>query len=291
MAVYVENLLPSAVSLKEKGYNVHPGEIPEGNCARILILNLMKNVEATEIQYMKKLCNYDIDVQLIFLHTATYAYKSVDPEHYRKYYFTFSDVKDGKYDAIVSTGAPLDYVTCLDTAFWDEWCQILDWARTNVKHSLHTCWGAFGFMYHCFNIDRIYYEKKGTGVFKNYIKMDSPLVEGLSNPFEAPHSRYVGILASEADAADGIHIIADTEEVGPALLMTDDGKDLISFCHFDYEGKTLHDEYFRDLVALDNAPMPANYFIDDNPNLGYRTDWVDNSKRFFGNWLRWIVSD
>ena len=53
------------------------------------------------------------------------------------FYKTFDEVKDRRFDGMILTGAPLDFVDFEDVDYWDEIVRILDWSH-GVVASLRT---------------------------------------------------------------------------------------------------------------------------------------------------------
>ena len=76
----------------------------------VLILNLMPTKIITETQLLRKLSNTPLQICVDFLQTASYTSTHTDPEHLKQFYYTFDQIKDRRYDGMIITGAPLDYV-------------------------------------------------------------------------------------------------------------------------------------------------------------------------------------
>ena len=95
----------------------------------VLILNLMPTKIVTETQLLRKLSNTPLQIHVEFLQTASYTSKHADPSHMAQFYCTFDQIKDRRYDGMIITGAPLDYVPCEKTAYWDEVCEIMEWTN------------------------------------------------------------------------------------------------------------------------------------------------------------------
>ena len=103
----------------------------------VLILNLMPTKIITETQLLRKLSNTPLQICVDFLQTASYTSTHTDPEHLKQFYYTFDQIKDRRYDGMIITGAPLDYVPYEETAYWDEVCKIMEWTKTHVHcHSI-----------------------------------------------------------------------------------------------------------------------------------------------------------
>ena len=86
----------------------------------LLILNLMPTKIVTETQLLRMLSNTPLQIQVEFLQTASYRSTHTDANHLKQFYHTFDQIKDRRYDGMIITGAPLDYVPCEETLYWDD---------------------------------------------------------------------------------------------------------------------------------------------------------------------------
>ena len=107
---------------------------------KILILNLMPTKIETETQILRLLSNSPIQVEAELLQTATHEVKNVSKEHMLKFYKTFDDIKNERFDGMVVTGAPVENMEFEQVDYWDELCRIFEWSKTNVYSSFFICW-------------------------------------------------------------------------------------------------------------------------------------------------------
>ena len=89
---------------------------------KVLILNLMPTKIVTETQLLRKLSNTPLQIDVEFLQTASYTPTHTDPGHLKQFYCVFDQIRDRHFDGMIITGAPLDYVKCEDTVYWNEVC-------------------------------------------------------------------------------------------------------------------------------------------------------------------------
>ena len=75
---------------------------------KIAILNLMPLKEATEVQLLRSLSNTPLQVDVTFLTTASYVGTNTAASHLDKFYQTYEDIKDEKFDGLIITGAPVE---------------------------------------------------------------------------------------------------------------------------------------------------------------------------------------
>ena len=145
MPINIPNSLPAVETLQNENIFVMTksrAEHQDIRPLRVLILNLMPTKIVTETQLLRKLSNTPIQIQVELLKTASYIPQHTDPTHLDTFYTTFEEVKDQKYDGMIITGAPLDYIRFEDVTYWNEACEIMEWWKTTVDSTMHMCWGA-----------------------------------------------------------------------------------------------------------------------------------------------------
>lgn len=256
----------------------------------VLILNLMPTKIVTETQLLRKLSNTPLQVNVEFLQTASYKPQHVDSNHLESFYTTFDKVKDRKFDGMIITGAPLDYVKFEDVAYWDEICHIMEWGKTHVHCTFHLCWGAFAALYYFYGLERYDMEEKLSGVYAHRIlKKQSPLFRGFDDIFYAPQSRAMGIAEDKIASVPELELMAVSDEAGVTIVKTTDSRHFFVTCHTEYDADTLSLEYFRDLERGMNPKVPVNYFPDDDPSKPPIVTWRSAGQLLFSNWLNYYV--
>lgn len=256
----------------------------------VLILNLMPTKIVTETQLLRKLSNTPLQVNVEFLQTASYKPQHVDSNHLESFYTTFDKVKDRKFDGMIITGAPLDYVKFEDVAYWDEICHIMEWGKTHVHCTFHLCWGAFAALYYFYGLERYDMEEKLSGVYAHRIlKKQSPLFRGFDDIFYAPQSRAMGISEDKIASVPELELMAVSDEAGVTIVKTTDSRHFFVTCHTEYDADTLSLEYFRDLERGMNPKVPVNYFPDDDPSKPPIVTWRSAGQLLFSNWLNYYV--
>lgn len=257
----------------------------------VLILNLMPTKITTETQLLRKLSNSPLQVQVDFLQTASYRSSHTDPEHLKTFYYTFDQIRDRKYDGMIITGAPLDYVDFEDTAYWDEVCRIMEWTTTHVHCTFHLCWGAFAGLYYHFGVEKYYLDKKLFGVYRHKIwKPTSPLFRGFDDRFLAPQSRATEVHLEDVEKIPELEILATTEGGSLAIAKTKDSRQFFVTFHAEYDQDTLKLEYERDRAkGLTTVDLPVNYFPDDDPTKEPPVTWRSTGQLLYSNWLNYYV--
>ena len=74
----------------------------------ILILNLMPIKEDMETQLLRALSNTPLQVDCTFLMIASHESKNTSASHLNKFYITFDEVKNSRFDGMIITGAPVE---------------------------------------------------------------------------------------------------------------------------------------------------------------------------------------
>ena len=99
-----------------------------------------------------------------FVAVASHQSKNTSKSHLNKFYQTFDEIKDRKFDGFIITGAPVEQMPFEEVDYWDELTRIMDWTKTNVVSTLHLCWGAQAGMYYHYGIDKVQLDSIGTWV-------------------------------------------------------------------------------------------------------------------------------
>ena len=73
---------------------------------QILILNLMPLKEETELQLLRSLSNTPLQVDVAFMAVQSHEAKNTSVSHLNKFYQTFSELKDQRFDGMTSLQVP-----------------------------------------------------------------------------------------------------------------------------------------------------------------------------------------
>ena len=257
---------------------------------KILLLNLMPKKIETETQFSRLLSNTSLQIELELMMPKTHKSKNVSEEHLQKFYTTFDEIKDRKFDGCIITGAPIEQLEFSEVDYWDELCEIMKWTKTHVYSTLHICWGAqAGLKYH-YGINKIPLDKKLFGVFKHVVEeKNEPLFRGFDDEFFIPHSRHTSIDRKEVEKIDKLKILASSKAAGIHSISTEKGRQIFVLGHAEYDKYTLKEEYDRDVAKNLPIEIPKNYFKDDDPTKDVIVRWRASANLFFSNWLNYIV--
>ncbi len=293
MPIKIADSLPAKAILEQENIFI----MPEGMALKqdirplkIAILNLMPTKVETETQLLRLISNTPLQIDIDLLQTATYTSRHTAEEHLIKYYQTFDDVREQKYDGLIITGAPVEKMAFEDVAYWPELCEIMEWSKTNVHCTLHICWGAQAGLYYHFGVEKFLLEHKLSGVFAHYPTNPAhPLTRGFDEVFWVPQSRYTSIRYDLIENIPELEVLAYSLDTGPHIIATKSGRQIFVTGHSEYDRDTLAREYFRDVEKGLNPAVPQNYFIDDDPRKPPRMTWRSHANLFFSNWLNYFV--
>lgn len=256
----------------------------------ILILNLMPTKIQTETQLIRLLSNSPLQINLTFLKTSSYTPTNISSEHLDKFYKTFDDIKDQKFDGMIITGAPVEKLDFEDVKYWDELVEIMEYSKTHVTSTLHICWAAQAALYHYFSIEKKPLDKKLSGIFKHKRKKKNvELLRGIEDEFWCPHSRYTNNSIEDVHKIDELEVFADSEEAGLLLAVSKGYKQVFLFGHLEYDRDTLKNEWLRDKESDPLSEMPLNYFTNDNLDENIDMKWKSPAYLFFSNWINYCV--
>ena len=107
--------------------------------SQILILNLMPLKEETELQLLRSLSNTPLQVDVTFMAVQSHEAKNTSVSHLNKFYQTFPELKNNKYDGMIITGAPVEQMEFEEVDYWKELVEIMDWTNTHVTSTIYLC--------------------------------------------------------------------------------------------------------------------------------------------------------
>ncbi len=293
MPIRIDDELPAKQSLELENVFVMSNKRADTQDIRpldIIILNLMPTKIETETQILRLLSNSPLQVNVDLLQVATHKTKNTSKEHMLKFYKTFDEVKNNKYDGMIITGAPLADFKFEEVDYWEELCTIFEWTKTNVYSTMHLCWGAFAGLYYHYGIEPITLKEKCFGVFPHFsLDITHPLMRGLDDVFYVPHSREWSLSTSDIAKIKDLQIISYSEESGIHIISDMECRNIFITGHSEYDRDTLAKEYFRDLEKGLPIKKPINYFPNDDINLVPKMNWKSAGNLIYTNWLNYFV--
>ncbi len=293
MPIKIPNNLPAANILEQENIFVMDEEraySQDIRPLRILLLNLMPTKIVTETQLLRLLGNSPLQVEFDFIYTSSYEPKNAPMEHLVKFYETFEDVKERKYDGMIITGAPVEKMPFEEVIYWQELCKILEWAKKNVYSLLMICWGAQAGLYHYYGIPKYDLPKKMFGVFEHTVNLkEKILFRGFDDIFFVPHSRHTGVKREDIEKQSLLDILSESADAGIYAVRDKTNRRLFITGHPEYDPMTLKSEYDRDVSQGLPINIPKNYYPNDDPTNVPVVRWRSAANLLFSNWLNYHV--
>lgn len=293
MPIRIDNELPAKQSLEMENIFVMSNlraDTQDIRPLRIIILNLMPTKLETETQLLRLLSNSPLQLDIEFLQVKTHVAKNVSKSHMDRFYKTFDEVKDFKFDGMIITGAPVEQMPFEEVDYWDELCTIMKWSKTNVYSTYHICWGAQAGLYYHYGIPKYTLNKKVFGIYPHTsLDVTHPLMRGLDDIFYVPQSRHTEIRMVDIAKVKDLQIISYSEMSGVHIVSDMDCRNFFVTGHSEYDRDTLAKEYFRDKEKGLDIDMPYNYFPNDDINLVPKVTWKSTANILINNWLNYFV--
>lgn len=254
------------------------------------ILNLMPLKEDTELQILRALSNTPLQVDVTFVTVSSHESKNTSISHLNKFYNTFEEIKDRKFDGFIITGAPVEQMEYEEVDYWKEFEEICEWTKTNVTSTMHLCWGAQAGLYYHYGIPKHKLEHKMFGLFEHRVSNRKvPLVRGFDDCFLAPHSRHTEVRREDIEKVSELTILAESQKAGVFLVMDATGKKIFVMGHPEYDRITLHTEYMRDKEKGLEIQVPENYYENDDCTIKPNLMWRAHANALYTNWLNYYV--
>jgi len=256
---------------------------------RIALLNLMPKKIQTETQFARLIGSTPLQIELSLIRMSEHQTKNTTAEHMEAFYQPFSEVRDQKFDGLIITGAPIEHLPFEDVTYWDELREVMDWTQTNVHSTFGVCWGGMAMIHHLHGVEKHMLDAKAFGCFRHQnLQPSSPFLNGFSDDFLIPVSRWTEMREDEINARSGLNILLGSQEVGPCLVEDTACNSLYIFNHLEYDSHTLKEEYDRDVAADSEILVPVNYYPDNDPAREPTNRWRSHAHLLYGNWINRI---
>lgn len=262
---------------------------PKKAHVKVGILNLMPTLEDTERQLIEALDAPLLQVELDFIYLTTKNVDSEKLEYYKKYYYSFDEIKNEYYDGLIITGAPLEHLTYSDIDYIEELKEFFKYTKTHVHSTIFLCWASqFGLQYF-YGINRYNLPEKLSGLYEHYIVKETNLTKGFNDYFLIPQSRYCSIIESEVIKRKDLILTCKSNESGVYIVESLDGKRIFLTGHAEYDQYTLDKEYKRDINKGLKIDAPCNYYKDNDPAKEPIYSWHATATLLYHNWLYYYV--
>lgn len=293
MPITIPDSLPAVKKLQEENIFFLHGPLISHQDIRplkIAILNLMPKKIETETQLLRLLSNTPLQAEMVLLQMASHQSKNTPAEHLLKFYKTFADIREQKFDGMIITGAPVEQIPFEEVDYWEELCEIMEWTKSHVFSTFHICWGAQAGLYYHYGIQKHPLPHKMFGIFEHRVRRPRhPLVRGFDEVFLAPHSRHTEVRAEEIEATGSLYILADSDLAGVYLISDRDNRNFFVTGHSEYDRDTLKGEYGRDIAKGLDIQKPYHYFPADDPMQLPLYTWRGHAHLLYSNWINYFV--
>ncbi|WP_434309194.1 homoserine O-acetyltransferase MetA [Hominifimenecus sp. rT4P-3] len=293
MPIKIQNDLPARGELEKENIFVMDENRAMAQDIRplqILILNLMPVKQDTETQLFRALSNTPLQVDITLMHMSSHQSKNTSSVHLNKFYVTFAEVKEKKFDGMIITGAPVEMIPFEQVDYWEELCEIMEWSKSHVTSTIHVCWGAQAALYYHYGLNKELLPQKLSGVYKHHLlTREMPLTRGFDDFFKVPHSRNTTVPLEEIQKKEDLVVLAKSYEAGAYLIQNKAGNQIFITGHPEYDRMTLDKEYHRDLAAGIHPEIPENYYPEGNPDNTPSLTWRIHANTLYTNWLNYYV--
>ena len=293
MPIKIQNDLPARAILESENVFIMDEARASSQDIRpleILILNLMPLKEDTETQLLRALSNTPLQVECTYMVMSNHESTHTSASHLNKFYVTFQDVKNRRFDGMIITGAPVELMEYEEVNYWEELKTVMEWSRSHVTSTMHLCWGAQAGLYYHYGIPKYKREEKLSGIYTHRtLDRKVPLMRSFDDTFHCPHSRYTEVREEDILKHPELKILARSEEAGVFLVMNRDGSQIFVQGHPEYDRMTLNAEYHRDLNRGLDPALPKSYYDHDDPFSIPPLTWRNMANTLYCNWLNFYV--
>lgn len=290
MPIRIPDHLPARKTLEHEGVVVMDSSRAARQDIRPLrigLLNLMPNKERTETQFSRLIGSTPLQIDLTLVRVTDHKSKNTAEDYLTTFYKTWEEVKQETFDGFIITGAPIAHIPFEEVQYWKEMIEIMEWTKTNVHHTMFICWGAQAALHHFHGVKRYRMPKKAFGVFRHRIvNPRSPFLRGLSDSPMVPVSRYNDI--DRTTVGKNLEILIDNAEIGICMLGDKKHRALYMLNHWEYDNRSLADEYERDVKAGLNPDLPVNLYPNGDTTAEPENRWRSHGHLLFQNWINEI---
>ena len=198
--------------------------------------------------------------------------------HVAENYEDFETVAERGLDALIITGANIPDPELKRQPFWEPLIRVMDWADKNVRSTLCSCLATHAVMDFRYGQKRRRLPEKLWGVYRHQVTdKNHPLVRGLDEEVEVPHSRFNEITAEQFEAA-GLKVLIVGPEGGVHLVVGGSCRLVMFQGHPEYDDVSLLKEYRREISryvagAREDYPPLLDWTLDEAGERMCRDHW------------------
>ena len=324
MPIIAHTDLPAFARLASEGVPITSPVDWWGPVLQVGLLNTMADgaLEATERQFLRLLAAAipDRGVLLHVFGLPEIPRNATARRHCDTYYASFAEVRAGRLDALIVTGANISVPDLGGLVHRDSLVAVLDWADAEVPTTLYSCLGTHAVLHFRHGKPRRLLREKRWGVFPHQLVLpDHPLLWGLPAVPVIPHSRWNDVPAGDFLAAGLEVLMVDAGDGGVHLAASRGQRHVFMQGHPEYEPVSLLKEHKREVALFADglrpdypevpqgivdpggaailadhrtrvedagrtgAPLPD--YPEDAVRSHLQDTWRRDMERFMGNWL------
>lgn len=254
---------------------------------KIGILNLMHDKVATQQRFTSIFKALDPTVELTFFYPVDHYRNREIPALVQNISEPLDLNKASQLQGFIITGAPIEQMPFEQVEYYDEIMRLIDTLVEFNIPQLYICWGAMAAANYLYGIEKRQLTKKYFGVFDNEVLVETPVLNGLTMPFPAPHARYAELDHNQIRQSSELTINAMSVDDYLLALSGSDNQDFL-FAHLEYDRMALLAEYQRETAAHPDRhyALPKNYFKDIKTLADPQFKWEQVQQLYFRNWLQ-----
>lgn len=250
------------------------------------LLNLMPNKRQTFLQWQRAFEKSGLRVKWLEFGLESHQPKSEESQKYQKESLRLNQVTWPQLDALIVTGAPVEKLAFESVSYWSELKAVLSETKKKKCPILSVCWGAQAALYVYYDIDKVLYQEKVTGVFPHKgVNYFSPFMS-----VELPHSRYSGwenTLLEEHQALTPL-LVRDNGEI---VAFYDEVNNFYFSGHPEYDVETLALEYSRDMAKGIWNTKPFGYRLKGQSLVFNGCHWGEDFGKMLYEWYLIIKNE
>ena len=258
---------------------------------RIAILNIMPQAETYEFNLLLPLGRSVLQIEPVWIRLKSHQYSSSNQLHLDDFYVTFEQAIEKRgFDGLIITGAPVEDIPFEQVTYWNEFNEILDYAKNHIASTLGICWGGLALARYI-GIEKEQFEKKLFGIYPvRNIDHTHRITGEMDDIYYCPQSRHSGISDAvlEAAAEKGeVRLLGHSDKAGYVIFESTKYPFIMHLGHAEYRTRRLIEEYERD-VAKGRTDVDPPFGIDlQNP----LNNWRSHSFEFFQQWVKAVYLD
>lgn len=292
MPLIVPKDLPCCDTLRREGISISD-TVPPGVCpTKILLLNLMPQKEAAEMEFYRVLSYTSLYIQIVLVKMSNLSYKTTPQKYMDQFYTDIEQLQSQYFDGMIITGAPLEHLLFEEVTYWEQLKSVFRWTQLHIRSTLFVCWGAQASLYALYRVPKFWLHHKMFGVYEQTPhNLSLPIFTGFDSHFNMPQSRHTEVRLQDIRFVKELEVLAESPISGAGIISAFQGREFFVTGHLEYGRDRLSFEYHRDINKGLPIRPPYHYFEDDDPEKDVRISWRAHAHLFYTNWVKFYVNN